>query len=149
MSIKQNTTPTTNWINDFWLGRANNKDIYLCEPRWSSNGFWNFGFINSTGQCSYHLSLINKNNDLYDNLKNYFDGGLNIVKKDLLIFCELMEACFLLKKMTDLYKNGGGLYVQNPCRSLLQDHQQFNKINFVLLPKLFDEIGEVLERNRF
>lgn len=143
--------PITTWKGIFKLGENEGKNIYLYAPSWDCDWYWGFGCLGNYDSTrarhfarSFHLDGLG-NQNLYDNLKNYFGESLNIIEKDLWIFCELVQSSYRLRSIAELYRLGGASYTTNPCKDILEDFEQYKKINTVLLPALFNKIGELLK----
>ena len=142
------------------LGQVNGENIYLTSPSWDCDWYWGFGYLGNKN-CHYHidgLKTIETYNfgkkcfeyefvNLYDGLKRHFDEGTFIVTKDKDIWklAELFASFYLLRKTAEMYHLGGAHYTSNPCKDLIKNDIEYQRINNEVLPVIFDEIYKILE----
>lgn len=148
-----------------YLGRVNNKRIYLSKPSWDCGWYWGFGYLGNS-RCHYHVSGLKEKityfRDKDDNprrevvtkclflgFKEHFDNGSFIVKdeKDIWKLCELFETYYKLKETAAiLYKGHCNIADESPLVDVIKDVDYAYKINNVILPKVFDEIYKVFDK---
>lgn len=141
----------TKFTSKVLLGKVDNENIYLSPPSWNCSWYWGFGYLGNKG-CYYHVDGLNRyeNINLFDAFKKHFDKGTFIVKsdKDLWTLCELFETFYTLKETAEVLGRGGSYYTTNPCKDLIVNQDEVNRINEVILPAIFDEIYLILERSQ-
>lgn len=127
------------------LGYVSLKPIYLYIPKWDCNWYWGFGYIGNNN-CHYHLSLDDYNTNLYDAIKLHFDKNSFRIKedKDIWVFCEIVKTIYLLRKISELYYRGSSNYTNNPYKELLQNLEEYENINYNIIPTLIDGMYQIL-----
>lgn len=136
--------PTTKWNKKYLLGIVSNENIYLRPPSWDGDWYWGFGYLGNRN-CHYHLDGLNRNRNLYDALKEHFGDTLTIPEKYLWKFCELVKTTYALKEAAEVLGRGGSHYSNNPCRELIKNTSEVERINNIVLPAIFNEIAELMD----
>lgn len=128
------------------IGRHNDENIYLTAPSWDCGWYWGFGYLGNKN-CHYHIDGLNKyeNINLYDAIKKHFGESL-IVKddKDIWTLTELFKTFYDLKTITEVLGRGGSNYSTNPCKELITNTKEVERINKVVLPEIFLAIYKIL-----
>lgn len=133
--------------NKVLLGYNDNQPIYLSPPSWDCGWYWGFGYLGNKN-CHYHLSGLAKEVNYYDGLKNHFGKTLNIRESDIWTFAELVKTAYSLKEMAEVIGRGGSHYTTNPCKDIITNKEEAERINSIVLPQIFEEIYKLLERNK-
>jgi len=136
----------TKFNQKFLLGRLDNENIYLSAPSWDCGWYWGFGYLGNKN-CHYHIDGLMKDKNLYDGLIDHFGNSLKVRKSDLWTFCELFKTFYSLKETAEVLGRGGSHYTSNPCKDIIINTDEVERINNVVLPAIFDAIFDVLERN--
>lgn len=122
-----------------YLGKnQDGEEIYMSRPSWNFDWYWGFGYIGNK-----HLDSLGEGN-LFNNIKIYFQY-FTLTDKELWIFCEIVKTIYTLRDTAELVNRGGSRYTNNPCKELLTKPDWYNEINNVLIPKLIDEMYQVLK----
>lgn len=143
------------------LGYNNNEPIYLSPPSWDCNWYWGFGYIGNKN-CHYHIDGLTKietyNQDakafttksvnLYDGFIEHFGNTLKVRSSDLWTLVELFSTFYKLKEIAEVLGRGGSHYTNNPCKDLIINKEEVNRINNIVLPQIFEEIYKILHRNQ-
>lgn len=155
------TAPKTAWTKEVLLGyrKSDKTAIYLSAPSWDCEWYWGFGYLGNKNE-HYHLSGYaneggwgqHRNISMYDALVADYDlspafGSAEppfFQRNKLWTFCELMSTAYTLKEMAEVYNRGGSHYAKNPCQELLKNKDEYERINYVLLPAIFDEVAKLL-----
>lgn len=125
--------------------------IYLYTPTFDCDWCWGFGYLGNNN-CHYHLSSyqqefgssLARNMNMFDALKeDYVLCPALQNATNLWAFCELFKTAYALGEVAQIYNRGGSHYSNNPCKELLKNKEQYEHINFVLLPALFKEIDKL------
>ena len=143
-----------------YLGKHNEEEIYLTAPSWDCGWYWGFGYLGNRN-CHYHvdgLKTIERFNfekkvfeyefvNLYDGFKKHF-GDSFVVKNDSDIWtlAELFETFYTLKETAEVLGRGGSHYTNNPAKNIIKNEAEAQRINEVVLPAIFDEIYNILEK---
>lgn len=147
-----------------YLGKIDNKRIYLKKPSWDCNWYWGFGYLGNS-RCHFHVNSLkdkityftDKNDvprrevvhkGLFFGFKEQFDKGTFIVKddKDIWMLCELFETYYKFKDIAAISRKGNCNISsdENPCYDYIKNDALYHKINEELFPHIFDEIYKIL-----
>lgn len=143
------------------LGQNDGQNIYLSPPSWDCGWYWGFGYIGNNN-CHYHLEGLKKIDtydfeakkfntkivDLHTGLIEHFGDTLKIKTSDLWSFVELVETAYHLRETAEILGRGGSHYTTNPCKDLIINKEETERINNVVLPQIFEEIYKILYRNQ-
>ena len=129
-----------------FLGRHYNENIYLTAPSWDCGWYWGFGYLGNNN-CHYHVDGLMKDKNLYDGLKEHFGNSLIIRESHLWKFAELFKSFYTLKETAEVLERGGCHYTTNPCKDIITNKHEAERINKDVLPAIFDEIYNILEAN--
>ena len=150
-------------LNDYkkvLLGKNDGQNIYLSPPSWDCNWYWGFGYLGNK-DCHYHVDGLKKietynfdakawtheSVNLYNGLKRHF-GDSFIVKedKDIFTLAELFSTFYSLRETAEMLGRGGSHYTTNPCKDIIINKDETDRINNIVLPTVFDEIYKVLNK---
>ena len=133
------------------LGIVDGEPIYLSAPSWDCGWYWGFGYIGNSNR-HYHIKGLNKDKhgretNLHDGIINHF-GDSFVIKGDTerWKFAELFRSFYVLKEVAEVYNRGGGHYTKNPCESLIKNRDEYERINKIVLPAIFEEIYLLIEQ---
>ncbi len=153
MDVKINK-PTTFWVDKpylpkFLLGHRKDGDArtFLEAPTWDCNWYWGFGYLrNCDGYFHLHnfqqpqnVHGVKRNINMRDALLEDYDLNERI-KNDLWTFCELVETVYTLREAAEVYNRGGSHYAVNPCVNSIKNAEEYRRINWEVLPSIFDTI---------
>jgi hypothetical protein len=143
------------------LGQKDGENIYLSPPSWDCGWYWGFGYLGNKN-CHYHVDGLEKIEtydfeksvrlyefvNLYDGFKKHF-GNSFIVKreKDIWTLAELFKTFYNLKETAEILGRGGSHLTSNPCKDLIINKDETERINNIVLPQIFEEIYKILYRN--
>lgn len=147
-----------NYKEKTYIGEHNGERIYLSAPSWDCGWYWGFGYLGNKN-CHYHVDGLTKIENynfekqvwqyefvnLYDGLKKHF-GDSFIIKNDSDIWtlAELFKTFYTLKETSEVLGRGGSHYTNNPCKDVIINTDEVNRINENVLPAIFDEIYKIL-----
>jgi len=126
------------------LGKVDNEKIYLSAPSWNCDWYWGFGYIGNKN-CHYHIDGLSKDCNLHDGLINHFGDSLRVQPSTLWTLVELFKTFYTLKETAEVLGHGGVNLIPNPCKDLILNTKEVERINKVVLPSIFDEIYKILE----
>lgn len=149
----------SNYPKGVLLGSNNGEKIYLYAPSLDCGWYWGFGYLGNKN-CHYHVDGLTKiqkyNHDkkvfeykfvnLYDGFKKHFGNTLRVKPSDLWTFVELLKTAYTLKETAEVLGRGGSHYTNNPCKDVIINKDEVDRINDVVLPQLFEEIYKILNR---
>ena len=131
-----------------YLGTNEGEKIYLSPPSWDCGWYWGFGYLGNKN-CHYHLDGLPKkeNTNLHDALIKHFGTSLQIRPSHIWTFCELIQTFYTLKETAEVLGRGGCHYTTNPCKDLILNKDETDRINNIVLPQVFEEIYKILKAN--
>lgn len=143
-----------------FLGKHNEEKIYLTAPSWDCGWYWGFGYLGNKN-CHYHVDGLKKIGtynfekktfeykfvNLYDGFKEHF-GTSFVVKddNDIWTLAELFETFYTLKETAEVLGRGGSHYTNNPAKKIIKNEAEVRRINEVVLPAIFEEIYNIIEK---
>lgn len=128
---------------------------WLEKPSWQCSWYWGIGYVhtftnNDNPEKSkdiqthyYFKNFENNNRNMYDNFKEKFTESV-LSDKELWVFCELMKSAYILRSYSDMLYLGGAHYTENPKKDLIKNPAEYERINKIVLPAIFDEIDKLL-----
>lgn len=121
---------------------------YLREASWNCDWYWGFGYITDGKKDSkffYHFENLIKEADSepVENFREKFPET-PLSNDEIWKLYELMSSFYTIRKYSDLCKLGRSHYADNPAKDTLFDESEYDKINKIKLPKIFDEIYKLL-----
>lgn len=123
---------------------------YLADASWDCGWYWGYGYIQTRDSHQHADGDFIPENGSYD--KNIFTGDFLTDKtfndKDGWVLRELMATFYQLKKQAELVGRGGMHVTTNPLAEMLKDEKEAERINKVMLPKLFEEINKILDKQK-
>ena len=144
----------------FLLGADSEGILYwLEEPSWDCGWYWGFGYIetytnnrnpekakdiNSHSHFSNLNRVGNREANLFDGFKARFvETPLN--DAEIWKLCELMNSYYVAREYADFLHTGGAHYTANPCKAIIQNTQEYDRINTYVLPDIFREVKSLLD----
>lgn len=151
------------------------RKVWLEKPRWDCGWYWGFGYLETMRgnrepskaiDIELHThwdSCVGRSRlNAYDWFQAEFgktltDSFNSKVKKEkgvkycrftsrqLWTLCELMATFYTLKETAEVLGRGGSHYTENPCASVIQNKAERDRINSVVLPAIFAEIGTIFD----
>ncbi len=131
----------------YLIGYNDNEPIYLSPPSWDCGWYWGFGYLGNRN-CHYHVDGLAKDCNLYDGFKKHFGESLKIRDSHLWTICELFKTFYILKETAEVLGRGGAHYTNNPCKNIIVNKDEVERINKTIMPALFEEIYKILEMNK-
>lgn len=130
-----------------YLGINNGEKIYLTAPSWDCGWYWGFGYVGNMN-CHYHVDSMEKNVPFYEAFEKHFGNSFIIRTSDRWTFSELFKSFYLLRQAAGMYHTGGAHLSTNPCKDVIKNKSEEDRINSEVLPAIFDEIYKILDRNK-
>ncbi len=142
--------PATIWTENIYFGvrRCDSSPFYLCAPTWD-NGTeeWDFGYLGNPGE---HYSLYDYAGGRLITMRNALKHDYELtpsIEYYLSKFCDLMTSAYTLSKAAKLYNYGMSNICNTGLESILKDGVQYERINGLLLPTIFDKVYELVNQS--
>ena len=140
-----------------YIGKNKGDDIYITSPSWDCDWYWGFGYL-SNKNTHYHIDGLKKHQtyntekkcfeyeflNLVDGFKKHFGNTLIVRDSQLWKLCELFQTFYTLKESSEVLGRGGSYYTSNPCKNIITNTNEVNRINEIVLPSIFIEIYKIL-----
>lgn len=136
-----------NYSKNTYLGIVNNEPIYLKAPSWDCGWYWGFGYLGNAN-CHYHVDGLGKTINLHDGMVEHFGNSFVVRPSDRWAFAELFKSFYVLKQTAEVLGRGGAHLTINPCKDIIINKDEVERINKIVLPAIFDEIYNILDRNK-
>lgn len=130
---------------------------YLADASWDCGWYWGYGYIQTRdshqhADGEYIADNAAGSGKIYNSDTNIFTGDFLTDKtfsdKDGWILRELFATFYQLKKQAELVGRGGMHVTTNPLADMLKDEKEAERINKVMLPRLFEEINKILDKQK-
>lgn len=129
---------------------------WLEEASWDCDWYWGFGYVETyTNNKNPEMSRDINSHQHFDGLflkgpkmcKDMFDDffaetPLNNNEKWKLL--ELMRTIYTMKEYSEVICRGGSNITNNPAEEVIKNQDEYNRINEIILPKLFEEVYKIL-----
>lgn len=147
----------TKFGNDYYLLGINQNDekVWLKQPSWDCDWYWGLGYVQTFEQdysdidmhTHFNILFFNKNKNGYDAFREYFKET-TLSDKELWVLLECMRSLYTLKECSELLHRGGSNYTSNPCKGLLKNNDEYNRINKILIPNLWKQVENILKGDK-
>ena len=130
---------------------------WLEQGSWDCNWYWGFGYIETytnnknpsrsrdiSSHGHFDSKILHAGKCCFDTFKEIFvKTPLN--NNEIRTLCELMKTLYTLKETSDLYYRGSSHITSNPCKELLKNDEEYQRINKILIPNIMEEVYKTLE----
>lgn len=131
---------------------------WLEEATWDCEWYWGFGYVRSYTNNQHPEK--SRDLDSHQHFNNLFLKGPKMCKEmfdDFFIetplnnnekwkLLELMQTIYTLKEYSEVVYRGGSHISDNPLREVIKSQEEYNRINKIVLPQLFEEVYKILEK---
>lgn len=141
----------------FLLGEGtDNRKYYLENASFDCGWYWGIGYIESfTNNRNPELSRDIASHNHFDSvIFGQRENGFDTFKKEFPVnpfsdseiwkICEIMKACYIARKYSDMLHIGGAHYTSNPAAETIKNEKEYKRINEIMIPKLLDELEQIL-----
>lgn len=127
---------------------------WLEAPSWDCNWYWGLGYVET--YTNNYLPGLSRDINSHQHFDSMVQGvcpedfkrvfpETPFSDSELWKLQELMRAMYLARKYSDMLHMGGAHITTNPCRDAIQNSDEYERINKVLIPKMWDELVKILE----
>jgi hypothetical protein len=140
---------STKWSERRYLGtrKEDGRRVYLAAPTWDCNWYWSFGYLVATGE-HFHLRNYGDKN-WKDCLERDYKLNVKLRGDKLWKFIELAKTAYGLKYAAEILGRGGSnvtlIRTENPLSEVIKNNAEVDRINQIVLPKIFDAINEMFD----
>ena len=135
----------SNYPKRIFIGKNDNENIYLTAPSWDCGWYWGFGYLGNKNRHSHVDGLTKEHNsNMFDSFKKEFGNTLIVRDSQLWTLCELFGTFYSLKQASEILGRGGSNYTKNPCKDIIINNDEVERINNIVLPQIFEEIYKIL-----
>lgn len=135
-------------------------EVYLVAPKFECGWYWGFGYLerwnDRIGDIDFHSHLDSTLNsgrgNWRDRMREVFtkeDGTAGLIPalqdgETLWTFCEIVKTIYSLQETAEVLGLGGSHITRNPCKELIQNAAEVDRLNKVVIPALIDELYKLL-----
>ena len=91
-----------------------------------------------------YLFLNNQNRHGFDMFNDFFEATV-LDKKETWKFLECVRSIYTLRDYSDLLYRSGSGYTENPCKNIIQNNEEYKRINEEVIPSLHNVIYSLLK----
>lgn len=141
----------------YLLGKDKEGILYWLEAAsWDCDWYWGLGYIvtytnnkhpgrskDINSHQHFNSLFFNCTNNGFDNFKNYLtETPFN--NNEIWRIMEIMKTLYTLKEYSETLHRGGSHYISNPCKDIIKNDDEYNRINKVVIPTLNKELYRIL-----
>ena len=129
---------------------------WLEEAKWDCDWYWGLGYVetytrnmnpSSSRDTNSHRHFdgmfLKGSENGYDEFIKFFDKT-PLDDREIWTLIELMKTLYTLKNYSDTINRGGSHFTTNPCKDLIQNEAEYDRINKIVIPKLLQEVYSLL-----
>lgn len=155
--IKMEKQKITKFNNDYYLLgiNQNNEMVWLKRPSWDCDWYWSLGYVQTFDEyysdinmhAHFDLLFLNTNKNSYNTFREYFKET-TLSNKELWTLLECMKSLYTLREYSNCLHRGGSHCSANPCKELLKNDDEYDRINKILIPNLWEQVENILKGNK-
>ena len=142
----------------YLLGENRDGERYcLMQGHFDCGWSWGLGYVRTfTNNKNPHLSkdiishdhfdymfFKDRSKSGYDKFKDFF-AETPLTDKEIWTLLELMKSAYTCREYSDMLHTGGAHYTTNPCRYIIPNATEYNRINTEVIPAILKEVYKVL-----
>jgi len=137
----------------YYLGKGKDGDYYwLEESKFDCGWYWGLRYVETYEQnrlpekardisshSHFDSMFFNQKHDAHTEFKAFFEST-PLSDKEIWTLCELMKSAYIFREYSDTIYRGGAHYTNNPCADIIKNNDEYDRINKIVLPAIFEEI---------
>ena len=142
----------------YLLGQDAEGTLYwLEEAKWDCDWYWGGGYVETYTNNNYpsmsrditshsHFdSMFFADNRLngHDKFESFFEET-PFTDKEIWKICELMKSFYIAKEYSNMLYTGGAHYTSNPSKEVIQNNDEYKRINEVVIPSIMENLYKIL-----
>ena len=133
------------------LGKDGEK-YYMESGKWDCEWYWGLGYVVSYErgyrdiQSHSHFNYMFMKDDrknCMDKMKAFF-VDMTLSENELYRLWEIMKSLYILREYSDMLHTGGSHITTNPCRELIKNDAEYERINIEVIPELLKQLYTLL-----
>lgn len=143
----------------YLLGQnSDGERYYLEQGHFDCGWYWGLGYIKTfPNNKNPHLSkditqhthfdylfFKDRARNGYDKFKDFF-VETPLSDNEIWTLVELMESAYTCRTYSDMIHSGSSNYSANPCRYIIPNNTEYNRINTEVIPAILKEVYKLLE----
>ena len=132
------------------------QSYFLQEAVWDCGWYWGGGYVeiftnNNNPANSKDISshshfdslFLNGNKLAFDMFKEFF-AETPFTESEIWKICELMKSFYIARQYSDMLHRGGAHQTSNPAKSVIQNDDEYKRINEKVIPAIMEELYKIL-----
>lgn len=134
------------------------RPTYLQQAHFDCNWYWGLGYIETFTNKQYperskditthrHFDKLvltyDGQNDVYDRFNQEFPET-PLTTNEIWELLELMRTAYICRHYSDMLYTGGAHITPNPLKPLIQNEEEYNRINKDVIPDIMNKVYELL-----
>lgn len=111
-------------MNKIYLGKIDNKRIYLYKHKWDCNWYWGFGYLGNDNLHFHIDSLLREETNV-----NVIFSETKLSQKQWWIIRDLFVQAYALKHCADVYQYGGHQTYREGVTDIIKNKDKADTIN--------------------
>ena len=117
---------------------------YLEEGSFDCSWYWGFGYVESKNSHSHFDGMFLKGNqDAFKMFKSFF-VEVTLTDDEIWKLMELMSSFYTASNYSDMIYRGGSHFTNNPCKEIIKDSAEYDRINKQVIPAILEEAYKLL-----
>ena len=141
----------------YLLGEDKEGTRYWLETgSWDCDWYWGFGYVETytnnknpdrardiSSHQHFNGLFFHKDKMSYDVFKEFF-AKTTVSDKELWKLLELMKSFYIAREYADMLHRKGAHYTTNPCKEIIQNDNEWLRINREVIPAILNEVYKLL-----
>ena len=141
----------------YLLGRdVHGTNYWLEKASWDCGWYWGFGYVETytnnripgkskdiSSHQHFNGLFFNLNKLSYDVFKEFF-VETPLSNDEIWELLELMRSFYTAREYADMLHVGGSHFTTNPCKEIIQDLGEYDRINKVVIPAICEAVYDLL-----
>lgn len=135
--------------NAYVLGQdENGNTVYLEKAKFECGWYWGLGYLETyhgnrwEGHTHFDGRFFGKNKNAFDIIKTELETPFT--DDELWKICEIMKSLYTARAYSDMLHLGGSHYTTNPCKEVIKNDSEYDRINKVVIPALLEELYSIM-----
>lgn len=138
------------------VGR-DNEAYYLEEAHWDCGWYWGLGYVETftnkknprmskdiSSHSHFNYMFMNGELCAHDEFENFFTDT-PLTNKEIWTLVELMMSAYNARTYSDMLHSGGAYQATNPCKDIIVNKQEYDRINNEVIPAINEKVYELLK----
>lgn len=143
--------------NCYFLGQDEDGiNYFLSEATWDCDWYWGGGYVRTynnndnpaasndiQSHSHFDTMFFNRYKNGRDAFKDFFKTH-PFTDDEIWKICELMQSFYIAREYAEMLHIGGAHYTSNPAKDVIQNDEEYKRINEKVIPAVMEELYKLL-----